>query len=769
MHQKFIVVSTDMFMEKYVPPLSDPALQRVSATDTILKDVPVQSGSEVKMYEPLVKALTDAGICPKFKFAITASRGDIADPSKEAPDIGLYPSRLTPHAVEGPDGKIHAPATNWSAVELCIECKTSSAAHDPFDETELDNEPDTNMRKAVLGQILSYAEFILKRQQRMWVFMVLILGSQCRLLRFDRAGVIASQKFDYKTRGGTLIEFLWRYARWPAASTRGHDPTATYISPTSPTGKKMRRRATQNKDETKPEDYVRRLFEESLDVRWPWWKLRVEGKGLKGKVWVRFFLVGKPNFFASGVAGRGTKGFIAVDANNIDGPFYYLKDAWRVIGLDIDMEGNILQYLNNKAVEYIPTLECHGDVGGRKKQMTETDALWAEINEKEGGEDEKEEDDDNNKKDLISPFKTHRHYRIVVKEVGQPMSEFTSSRQLVHVLRCCILAHKEAYEANVIHRDVSAGNVLLYYDKKAKQWCGLLNDWEMSKRTDLPDKGRQLDRTGTWQFMSAMALMTPGKEIKVADELESFFHVLLYFAIRFVYHNCENVVDFMHEYFDTHNDISASEDQNKTKDTEEMGLLTFCWPSTTGSLLPLPHPLNTVITTFLQWTKARYSLLKPKASLPGHSTLENLPPTNQDKIVLRSYNGTSQFSSSNRLKEAAARKLAEDEAQNIHDHTPFSDLLGAVIHGDYGEWPLADKTEDQLPKEGYKRDADLKRPANDHAKSGSMLGGIPQPLGKGSSQKRPVAAVEEPEVAGPSKNEKSLSLRRSTRTKRSRK
>ena len=56
-------------------------------------------------------------------------------------------------------------------------------------------------------------------------------------------------------------------------------------------------------------------------------------------------------------------------------------------------------------------------------------------------------------------------------------------------------AHEEAYEAGVIHRDISAGNILLYKQDDG-EWYGLLNDWELSKQTNstVPE-GRQPDRT----------------------------------------------------------------------------------------------------------------------------------------------------------------------------------------------------------------------------------------------------------------------------------
>lgn len=333
-----------------------------------------------------------------------------------------------------PDGTEHSPPTDWSAVEFCIECKTNSNAHDPFEEKKDPSQgidPTTKERKEIFAQILAYAEFMLNRQQRMWIFMVLILGDHCRIIRFDRAGAVATQKFNYKTNGATLIEFLWRYAKWPE-STRGHDPTAERILPDSSLAEQMQARAKKDKDTTNRQDYVRRMFEESLDPRWYWWKLRVEPDGKEGED--RFFVVGKPNFQAPGVVGRGTRGYVALPADDIaDGNFCYLKDAWRVVGPDIDKEGTILEHLNEHNVEYIPTLECHGDVGDPIQQVTQTDALWEELNRMN------EIEEGNQEEDIVSPLKKHRHYRIAVKQVGQPMSEFASSRQLVHALWCCIL------------------------------------------------------------------------------------------------------------------------------------------------------------------------------------------------------------------------------------------------------------------------------------------------------------------------------------------
>ena len=52
----------------------------------------------------------------------------------------------------------------------------------------------------------------------------------------------------------------------------------------------------------------------------------------------------------------------------------------------------------------------------------------------------------------------------------------------------------EAYtKAGIIHRDISAGNILLYQAPNGA-WIGLLNDWEVSKKVDA-QIARQPDRT----------------------------------------------------------------------------------------------------------------------------------------------------------------------------------------------------------------------------------------------------------------------------------
>ncbi|KAJ2988213.1 hypothetical protein NUW54_g9184 [Trametes sanguinea] len=224
----------------------------------------------------------------------------------------------------------------------------------------------------------------------------------------------------------------------------------------------------------------------------------------------REFLVGLPHTTAGTLAGRGTRTYVAIDVSQKNGPFVYLKDAWRVDHEGIEQEGKILAVLNDNSgggpVSSVPTLLCHGDVGA---QVTLSQEEW---NLQHPGVDPKD-----------CRLKAHRHYRLVVKEVCLPMRDFKSSHDLIMLLLDCIEAHGQAYaRKRLLHRDVSAGNVLILPKEEVVDGViklkrvGILADWELAKREVDPrtdDAPRQPDRTGTWQFTSAMALANPSKRI----------------------------------------------------------------------------------------------------------------------------------------------------------------------------------------------------------------------------------------------------------------
>ncbi len=388
-----------------------------------------------------------------MEFVVAGYKPDPNDETKQAIDCGMYTTGSAPDEDWTAVGE-QSRRNVWSALELGIKCKLD-ASMDPLDEREDDNESTAEGCKDVWAQLLSYTALVFKFQKRLFHHIVVFFGRYARIIRFDHSGIVATEKIDYTKDGARLTQFFVRYGRFQSKN-RGHDPTATRIN-----GKDsdMAGLATamhkygQEVAEQRPKDHVPALFNKTLDEQWPWWKLEVYDEITD---WCHFFAVGKPHFYSGGVVGRGTCGYIAVplDEDNTPTPlrirkdgrptplskdddpspmdaghekskdvyFVYLKDAWRVNHPSIEKEGAVLRVLNQHKVHFVPTLLCHGDLAG---QDTLSYAKWPTYHANQESHD--------------CPLKAHQHYRLVVAEVGKPLSEFTHGRELVTAILCCVI------------------------------------------------------------------------------------------------------------------------------------------------------------------------------------------------------------------------------------------------------------------------------------------------------------------------------------------
>ncbi|KAI0645293.1 hypothetical protein C8Q79DRAFT_1104751 [Trametes meyenii] len=716
MDGKSTIISWQDFFKEFVP---EPA-EEVKPKNLSTVFFPLsKTKNEVSMYTPLLAALNGrADLCPGYTFLCSSSKGDDTCDSKQAVDCGMYRESKAPPIETDEHGNTSPRATDWSNIEVSIECK-SGTDKDPFDDTEPDGQVLSELRKETLGQILGYLQFIFDRQQRMFLFMVLILGSYARVVRVDRSGIFVTKRLNYLTDGEPLAEFFWRFARL-SSTEQGQDPTAERIAHDSSYANLLKAKVlSMNKD-----DYRRGLLEATLDKKWPWWLLSFKDQETKN---VRKFVVGKPNFTSPGVAGRGTRGFIALDLEKpMDSPVY-LKDAWRVVHDDIEKEGNTLKRLNNVNASYVPTLEAHGDLDG---QTTVSQDLWFKY------------------RPSISPhtpcpLKKHTHYRIVVQEVGKPLTEIASGYDLINALYCCIRAHSDAYELGIIHRDISVGNILLYPSKdiavqgQPQVFDGMLTDWELSKDVNSKSPvGRQPDRTGTWQFTSAQALRDCQKTIEIQDELESVFHVLLYIAIRFLPHNCgkDSVGFLLTSYFDDYKETNTGYGCGAAKlSSMRHGEITFDQDRDTIQLRffyragsTKSHPINDIVDELLTWFKSHYTLtfrsrnpVKPDA---GNESSRESSPTRSPRMPKKTWAATkrakalgtpaSTAKASKSTSKSSARENLEVDKENaakLESHIAIAALFEEYLDESQHAWPRDDKVEDQRPKGGYKRGQDVLR------------------------------------------------------------
>ncbi|PCH37064.1 hypothetical protein WOLCODRAFT_58519, partial [Wolfiporia cocos MD-104 SS10] len=169
------------------------------------------------------------------------------------------------------------------------------------------------------------------------------------------------------------------------------------------------------------------------------------------------------------------------------------------------------------------------------------------------------------------PRNERSHMRIILDIVGEPLSKFTSTKQLIRAIRDAIIGHLLTYLSSVLHRDVSFGNVMLVR-KGAVEFCGFIDDLDYGSPVDsskfrwkgikgTPFQGKSLqgtllsageqkrfrelenklkERTGTVEFM-AMELMNvdPKQDVshQVHHDLESFFWLLVWFVLRHTNHD----------------------------------------------------------------------------------------------------------------------------------------------------------------------------------------------------------------------------------------
>ncbi|PIL32490.1 hypothetical protein GSI_05193 [Ganoderma sinense ZZ0214-1] len=471
---------------------------------------------------------------------------------------------------------------SWTDQTVPVVFAQPAIGADPFDPTEPEYPQDEiqDMQEISLKQISTAAELLFAAQHRVAVFMLFVIGRRFRFVRWDRAGLIVTPAIDYYDEQVLLSEALGLLSRLDAVGL-GFDPSATRVLPGTAEFLQMDYAARKNPTDVNHDErdlgdlegahiegpitfeYVRSLFSASLATDWPRYRLEISSGTA-----TRYYLVGKPNFLAEGVAGRGTRGYVAFDPHT--GRFLWLKDVWRMSHVVAKKEGDIIHRLNVAGVDGVPTLVCHGDV---LDQVTLT-SDWSCTPSLPTASRASASSSSDHSKTLSQdygvydppapgPLGQHTHYRIAVEEVCLPLYNFVNGKQLVSLVLDALRTHYEVAtnpQTHLLHCDISGGNIMIYpkikhnpADGRASlAWTGILSDWELSKSMDdqkvLP-KATQAHRLGTYQFMSINLLQEPARPVQIPDELESFFHVLVYHAVRHLRSTCERPSWWITDYF----------------------------------------------------------------------------------------------------------------------------------------------------------------------------------------------------------------------------
>lgn len=317
--------------------------------------------------------------CKHIKFWHTGNKSEMHDKDRTGAKIDICG-----YLVGDGAGKKKRGRCLPGLVQIFVELKLQDFACDNpspgrrFLYGHINNKETLKHATRALGQQVSYATNIFARQHRNFLFSIFMTPTHARFLRWDRAGVIISESFNYRIHPDILCEFLWRFGYMTDAQ-RGCDISVSRASPAEEAifHKAIRKHVESQLGAdfaTLDKEYARH-YEKTKVVKIPVRKTIVAGvgddaggsggSGTRGQnndaEEVLEYLVSCPVASPASLASRATRGYWAVNSKTEEVGF--LKDTWRTNVADMEIEGEILEQLGRKNVRNVPTLLCHSDVG----------------------------------------------------------------------------------------------------------------------------------------------------------------------------------------------------------------------------------------------------------------------------------------------------------------------------------------------------------------------------------------------------------------------
>ncbi|EJF67468.1 hypothetical protein DICSQDRAFT_142985 [Dichomitus squalens LYAD-421 SS1] len=514
------------------------------------------------------------------------------------PDMGIYPMEhicATSQEHSSLDTRVA-----WAWAEVLIEVKFDPKAA-PFSSRHTPRSaflPTGRERCLNRGQLVEYATEIFNRQHRQSLFMIHFTYDCARFLRFDRSGAVVSEEFDYIACPQLIGSFLSRLSRMGRAE-RGYDPTATLASEEQATTF----RELHNRFH--PDSATARGLGNAVADGWPIYLLTIDAPFSSDGAAVRrgtspssrHFLVGKPASQSSSLVGKVAKGFVAYDMTNQQ--VVFIKDGWRPDSSEVQSEYETYLQLREMASGelYIPTLLGGGDVtfDGQRQQTTSFNEL----------------------SNLIPPL---AHCRLIFKEICRPLEDFTNSYELVKAVTWALVAHSKAWrQCGILHRDISIESILIYDSDDLglptpNGTIDQLSNWDIAMSWKQIDPGgAPTYRSTSWPCMSARLQEHPEKQHELADDLESFMHVLNYCALRHLPTGMSSaeVAHLVQSLYDTVIQSDAGPPKGSPLKLEKVQNGT---PFVKG--LPGDHPMAQLLAELSELCKAHYE----HVVLPGPET-----------------------------------------------------------------------------------------------------------------------------------------------------
>lgn len=399
------------------------------------------------------ETLNRSGLFPNLTFKDTKDTNVVTNRYKSRPDITAFKASES------------EPSEPFHNAALVIERKRAN--EDPFSpkpKTETDVEKPAQSAQHVRGQLATYAMLLHDVQPRVFSFQLLLIGTNARILRWDRTGVIVSDLFNWM-QGPTLYDF---FSRFHAADDlgRGLDVTA---HPAEEDDIAKARTAFESAG-----------FKDTPATKKPFYVYEVPSLTENAPTQrTRSFIAGRPVAYPHVFTGRATTGYICYEKET--GGVHFMKDAWRLLGRDAPIsEAEVYGILNkagpvplghpddgeedyfrendqkewldrlglgpalgasdlpadgssttDSAVPHVATLMCGDDVSDANglQQTFDHSTLIHEMVPLPSTATPPPQDGRPPRR-----MQQYAHFRLVLKEVGQPLAKFNSVRNLLQVL-----------------------------------------------------------------------------------------------------------------------------------------------------------------------------------------------------------------------------------------------------------------------------------------------------------------------------------------------
>ncbi|KAG1773915.1 hypothetical protein EDD22DRAFT_1046594 [Suillus occidentalis] len=200
-----------------------------------------------------------------------------------------------------------------------------------------------------------------------------------------------------------------------------------------------------------------------------------------------------------------TRGFHVWDVTQKRVVFF--KETWRLDSPGISTESAVYRELHSRRIPNIPTFEHGGDMSALG-----TKTIVPLIQQ-----------------GLVARLPLVQH-RIILRDVERNLSTFKTPNEFLIIIKDALTAHQEAYEyLGLLHRNISVENIGVTSEGR-----GLLMGWECCS---LKSHDELLKiQMGNIPFMSGALLgeKTQDKRHVLADDLESFLHVMMYTMARYL-------------------------------------------------------------------------------------------------------------------------------------------------------------------------------------------------------------------------------------------